>query len=127
MFKNITFLQSTCLNESCSWVTLAVTQGCAGTWMSRSPKHLVPTPFQIKTHRGTKQLYVTYAHPLPSTAASHLPQNDLLGVYVTAKGEDKSQVGAGPAISVCPMTHTPTQLYGSETEIMTSAWKLSAR
>lgn len=55
-----------CLTESCSWVTLAVTQGCAGKWMPRSAKHLLPLlpPLQIGAPRG-KGTAMCYTHTPP--------------------------------------------------------------
>lgn len=85
MFIKLPFCNQS-LTESCSWVTLAVIQGCAGTWMPRSAKHLLPLlpPLQMGAPRGRAQPCVTHTRPLPSPVASHLPQNELLGVCVNS-------------------------------------------
>lgn len=67
----------------------------------------------------------THTRPLPSTAASPVPHNDLLRVYVTSRQDEKSLAGADPAIPVCPMPfHSYVELrekYNPCTEVMGKA------
>lgn len=67
MFIKLLFCNQ-CLTESCSWVTLAMIQGCAGTWTPRSAKYLLPIlpPLQIRTPReGHNRVLHTHALSLP--------------------------------------------------------------
>lgn len=112
MFMKLLFCNQ-CLTESCSWVTLAVTQGCAGTWMPRSAKHLLPLlpPLQIGTPRGRAQLCVTHTHALCLPLPPPIFHRTICWVFVSALHEMRSpwQGQVLPFLSV--PRHTRPQSY----------------
>lgn len=61
-----------------------------------------PSATSLNQNPQRNEATVCYARPLPSTAASCLPQNDLPGVYVSPEGDEKSPAGKGPAVLLVP-------------------------
>lgn len=80
-----------CLTESRSWVTLAVIQGCAGTGMPRSAKHLLPLlpPLQVRTPEEEHNC-VLHTHALSLPLPPPISHRTICWVFVSTLHEMRS-------------------------------------